>query len=240
MSSGTLSSSTPHFTPSHMQSGTPLGTHSAISKPTSEFWSQQLTLAQESRAANQAHHYARNAHVISRQQLAAGQGTGKKEEEQAEWRKIQIAQKPKGKFEAIDFSGQGLKGLSCNLFRYNFLEKLYLNQNKLQWLPAEIGSLRSLTFLDLSQNNLSDLPPEIGMLSNLKTLLLVDNHLDRLPSELGYLYQLDTLAIDGNPLPDDIKNLVAESGTGELIRQLRETAPGKKKKKQQQQQQQFP
>lgn len=226
MSTGTLSSTTPHFTPSHLQSGTPLSSHSALSKPTSEFWQQQLTLAQESRAANQPHHYARNAHVVSRQALAAGQGANKKDEERDEWRKIQLPQRPKGKFDAIDFSGQGLKGLSCNLFKYEFLEKLYLNQNKLQWLPPSIGRLRSLTFLDLSQNNLTDLPSEIGMLTSLKTLMLVDNHLERLPSEMGYLYQLDTLAIDGNPLGDDVKNIMAESGTAELIRQLRETSHG--------------
>lgn len=134
--------------------------------------------------------------------------------------------KAPSKFDAIDFSGQGLKGLSDNLFKYDFLEKLYLNQNKLHWLPVEIGSLRNLTFLDLSQNNLSDLPPEIGMLTNLKTLMLVDNNLETLPSEMGHLFQLETLAIEGNPLNDEIKNLVAESGTAELIRQLRESAPG--------------
>ncbi|KAL1303184.1 hypothetical protein AAFC00_006609 [Neodothiora populina] len=225
ISSGTLSSSTPHFTPSHLQSGTPSSNHSALSKPTSEFWAQQLSLAQESRAANQPHHYARNAHVISRQALASGQTANKEKEDPDQWRKIQLPPKPKGKFDAIDFSGQGLKGLSCNLFKYGFLEKLYLNQNKLQWIPAEIGLLRNLTFLDLSQNNLTELPAEIGMLTNLKTLLLVDNHLDHLPAELGYLYQLDTLAIEGNPLNDDIKAIVAESGPSELVRQLRETAP---------------
>lgn len=185
-----------------------------------------MTMAQESRAANQPHHYARNFHVSSRQALASGQSATKEKEDADAWRKIQLPPKPKGKFEAIDFSGQGLKGLSCNLFKYAFLEKLYLNQNKLQWLPSDIGSLRNLTVLDLSQNNLTELPAEIGMLTNLKTLMLVDNHLDHLPVEIGYLYQLETLAIDGNPLNDDIKNIVAESGTTELIRQLRETAPG--------------
>lgn len=225
ISSGTLSSSTPHFTPSHLQSGTPLSSHGALTKPPSEYWAQQLTLAQESRAQNIPHHYARI--FVTRHTLGAGQSATKEKEDADAWRKIQLPPKPKGKFEALDFSIQGLKALSPNLFKYTFLEKLYLNQNKLQWVPAEIGSLRNLTFLDLSQNNLSELPPEIGMLTNLKTLLLVDNHLDHLPAELGYLYQLETLAIDGNPLNDDIKTIVAESGTTELVRQLRETAAGK-------------
>lgn len=226
LSSATLSSSTPHFTPSHLQTGTPMNAHSALNKPTSEHWAHQLALAQESRAANQPHHYARNAHVVSKQALISGQAASKKEEGNEDWRKLQVPPRPKGKFDAIDFSGQGLKGLAANLFRYHFLEKLYLNQNKLQWIPPSIGSLRSLTFLDLSQNNLTELPPEIGMLTDLKTLLLVDNHLETLPSELGYLYQLETLAIEGNPLSDDIKSIVAESGTSELIRQLRETSAG--------------
>lgn len=130
-------------------------------------------------------------------------------------------------FTALDFGGQGLKGISQNLFRYQFLEKLYFNANKLNWLTPQIGLLRSLTFLDLSQNQLAELPPEIGMLVNLKTLLLFDNNLTDLPSEMGYLYQLDTLGLEGNPLNDDMKNIVAESGTGELIRTLREHAAGK-------------
>jgi len=197
-----------------------------MNKATTEYWQQQLTLAQEARAANQPHHYARNAHVVSRQALVSGQSSSKKEDERDEWRKIQLPQRPKGKFDAIDFSGQGLKGLSCNLFKYEFLEKLYLNHNKLHWLPPDVGRLRGLTFLDLSQNNLTHLPSEIGMLTGLKTLMLVDNQLERLPSELGYLYQLETLAIEGNPLSDDIKTIIAESGTAELIRQLRETSAG--------------
>ncbi|KAI5207324.1 hypothetical protein AUEXF2481DRAFT_43416 [Aureobasidium subglaciale EXF-2481] len=222
-----LSSSTPHFTPSHMQSQTPLSTHSQLSKPTSEHWQEQLRLAQASRDATQPHYYARNAHVASRQAIAQlGPGARKTEENKEERGRRMPYHDEKHPFTAIDFGGQGLRALAENLFKYYFLEKLYVNQNKLNWLVPEIGMLRRLTFLDLSQNDLAIIPAEIGMLTNLRTLLLIDNNLVDLPSELGYLYQLETLGLEGNPLNDNIKDLIAESGTGELIRTLREHAQG--------------
>ena len=125
-------------------------------------------------------------------------------------------------------SGQNLKILSPPLFSaaFTFTTKLYLNNNKLTYIPPLIGRLRSLVSLDLSLNQLTFLPPEIGMLVNLREFLLFDNHLETLPFELGSLYQLDILGIEGNPLKEDLKSLIVEYGTSELIKYLREQAQG--------------
>lgn len=211
-----------------MQSQTPLSTHSSLSKPASEHLQEQQRLAQTSREATQPHSYARNAHVASRQAIAhLGPGARSKAEENKEERGRRMPyHDEKHPFIALDFGGQGLRALAEPVFKYNFLEKLYFNQNKLNYLTPSIGQLRRLTFLDLSQNNLESIPPEIGMLTNLRTLLLIDNNLVDLPNEMGYLYQLETLGLEGNPLNENAKEIIAESGTGELIRTLREHAHG--------------
>ena len=47
---------------------------------------------------------------------------------------------------------------------------MYLNNNQLTSLPAEIGQLTSLTELYLSDNQLTSVPAEIGQLTSLKEL----------------------------------------------------------------------
>lgn len=228
-SSGALSNSTPHFAPSNLQNGTPNNGQSGLSKPLSEHWAHQLQLAAESRQASSPHHYARtNAHVnkgISSTTTNASRKEGDKEERYRPAHSNDDARRQD--WMSLDFGGQGLRALSDALFNYTFLDKLYLNFNKLTHLPAAIGRLGSLSHLDVSSNQLSDLPPEIGMLTNLKTLFLFDNNLHSLPFEMGSLYQLETLGIEGNPLEETLKSEIVQNGTKALIIYLRENAPGK-------------
>ena len=128
---------------------------------------------------------------------------------------------------AIDLSGQGLVGLTPKLFNYSFLQKLYLNHNKLIKVPAAIMKVNQLKELDLSDNLLTELPPELGLLFSLRCLYLFDNKLTSLPFEFGSLFQLDILGIEGNPFPDSIKELMATEGTSGIIVDLRERAPVK-------------
>lgn len=127
----------------------------------------------------------------------------------------------------LDMGGANLRVMGAALFNYTFLNRLYFNNNKLKVLPPAIGKLKLLSVLDLSLNELTEIPPEIGMLVNLKELLLVDNQLEILPFELGNLFQLQMLAIDGNPLIDEQRNIIAESGVPGIIDYLREHAPGR-------------
>ncbi|KAL2355980.1 glucose-repressible alcohol dehydrogenase-like protein transcriptional effector [Cryomyces antarcticus] len=225
VSTGGLSNAAPHFTPARMQNGTPNNVQNGLSKPPNDHWATQMHLAQQSREATQPHHYARNANT-SKTTLAGGQNGVRQEADREERNRATKGDAAERQqiWMALDFGGQGLKSISPALFDYSFLDKLYLNFNKLSYLSPSVGRLRSLTHLDLSQNELRELPAEIGMLVNLRTLLLFDNQLETLPYEMGALYQLEVLGVDGNPLHDEFKNIIVEHGTGELIRYLREQA----------------
>lgn len=189
-----------------------------------EHWQQQLQLAAEARQSSSPHYHARTV----AQQAKGIQIQPEVQEFTADGRNGLVKTKPASRqgWHALDFGGQGLRALSTSLFNYMFLEKLYLNHNKLRVLPPAIGQLRKLNHLDLSGNELTDLPEEIGMLSSLKKLYLFDNNIRTLPYEMGYLYRLDTLGIEGNPLDDVLKAQVMKEGTKALIRYLKEEMPG--------------
>ena len=97
-------------------------------------------------------------------------------------------------FEAINacFAG-GIANLSPSLWHFGHLTKLYLRNNQLVSLPADIAHLSHLVHLDVSNNKLHSLPPELGDIVSLKELLLSHNRLVHLPYELGKLFQLQKL-----------------------------------------------
>lgn len=125
----------------------------------------------------------------------------------------------------IDMGGMNLKNISPELFRYSFLTTLYIPHNALTSLPPLLSKLKHLTLLDASSNKLTSLPTEIGLITSLKDLLLFDNHLSSLPPELGTLFNLETLGIEGNPLPDQLRELIQKDGTSALINYLRDSCP---------------
>ena len=125
----------------------------------------------------------------------------------------------------LDLGGVKLRTLSTALFTFTHITQLYVNHNALTSLPPAISSLRQLTLLDATGNELAAIPPEVGYLFKLEELLLFDNHLTTLPFELGLLYKLETLGIEGNPMDEKFKTLLAEKGTSGLIMQLRDEAP---------------
>jgi CCR4-NOT transcription complex subunit 6 len=133
---------------------------------------------------------------------------------------------PWEQWSGLDLGGIKIKQLSPAMFTFSHITSLYINHNQLQTLPAAISNLRQLTVLDATANELTSVPPELGLLSKLKDLFLFDNRLSTLPPELGTLYKLEMLGLEGNPLEDKIRRMLAEEGTVPLIHWLRETAPG--------------
>ncbi|CAL5330086.1 unnamed protein product [Camellia sinensis] len=91
-----------------------------------------------------------------------------------------------------------------NLDNLNFLD---LQKNQLSGsIPPEIGALSSLTELDLSSNKLTgSIPASIGSLSNLTSLYLFFNKLSgSIPSTIGNLKNLTVLSLSGNEISGSI------------------------------------
>jgi CCR4-NOT transcription complex subunit 6 len=132
---------------------------------------------------------------------------------------------PWEQWSGLDLGGIRIKNLSPAMFSFSHITSLYINHNVLTSLPAAISNLRQLTVLDATANELTSVPPELGMLSRLKELFLFDNHLTTLPAELGTLYKLEMLGVEGNPLEDRFRKILAEEGTTALIHHLRDNCP---------------
>jgi len=90
------------------------------------------------------------------------------------------------------------------------LTKLFLSGNNLEKVPLQIGDLSKLDLLDISQNQLIEIPSSIGNLSNLLELSLFDNNIEKLPDEFSMLTSLHILDLGNNllkKLPPDFNKL---------------------------------
>ena len=106
-------------------------------------------------------------------------------------------------FFGVDVDGSGL------------VTSIVLATNNLRGsIPAKLGNLSNLAWLELANNNLSgSIPPELGTLSDVYYLSLSDNVLSgSIPPELGQLTQVTDLRFRGNDLtgkiPSELGNLV--------------------------------
>lgn len=70
-----------------------------------------------------------------------------------------------------------------------------MQNNLLEELPPEIGSLHKLQVINLSDNKLENLPPQFYMLEELHELYLKNNHINILESEIGNLIMLTSMVI---------------------------------------------
>lgn len=125
----------------------------------------------------------------------------------------------------MDMGGLKLKNLCDDVFRYTFLTSLFINHNQLTSISPAVVQLKNLSVLDASGNRLIMLPPELGMLTELRELYLFDNQLTMLPPELGTLYRLQFLGIEGNPLQENLKDIMKQDGVQALIAYLRDSCP---------------
>ena len=129
----------------------------------------------------------------------------------------------------IEITGS-VRSLSPELWKLHFLTSLFLNNNNLSRLPAEVSHLKCLAHLDVSCNKLRSLPVELGDMIQLRELLLNNNSLRALPYELGRLFLLQTLGLSGNPLSPEVINMVKEpNGTNRLLTFMLDNLSGKMK-----------
>jgi len=100
--------------------------------------------------------------------------------------------------------------LPDNIGNWDHLSSLYLEWNKIEYLPVGFSQLSSLQSLYLSNNRLQELPGDFGNLSNLYYLDVGYNKLDSLPasfcnlSNLTYFWAFNNTLIS---LPDCICSL---------------------------------
>ena len=237
-----MANSTPNFTPSSLHNGNANNSHGGVGEPGNEHWQLQLQLVAESRqgASTQHRHSKKDGatrvkkggSLISSEDPLGERESVEKNQDRAFDRNVRkldqnrataMGEAQRQDWDAMDLSGQGLRAITMDLFcHYMFLDKLFIDNNRLQKLPAAIGLLRNLSHLDASNNELSELPEKIGMLVNLKALLVFDNNIQTLPCELGYLFQLETLGIEGNPLDEKWKDVLIQDGTKALVVELRD------------------
>ncbi|PGH09872.1 hypothetical protein AJ79_05599 [Helicocarpus griseus UAMH5409] len=103
--------------------------------------------------------------------------------------------------------------------------RLFMTNNRLKALPAEVFDLSNLTVLSVRHNELEEIPGSIGNLKKLRELNLAGNQLSHLPFEILQLLQaqdteMKQLTVHPNPfvMPDDSSVaqwhcLVREDGT---------------------------
>jgi internalin A len=89
-------------------------------------------------------------------------------------------------------------------FTFKSLEELHLDHNQLQILLPSISFCRSLRILSLHDNRLAFVPEEIGLLIHLEELRLDRNCLRSLPDSICQCNSLQLIHIDGNEELDSL------------------------------------
>lgn len=78
------------------------------------------------------------------------------------------------------------------------LKFLHLADNKIVYIPEQIGLLQSLETFDISGNLIEEVPTTIGQLKQLKVLNVSRNLIKTLPREVGRLAALEVLSAGQN------------------------------------------
>uniref|UniRef100_A0A8C7LM58 Erbb2 interacting protein n=1 Tax=Oncorhynchus kisutch TaxID=8019 RepID=A0A8C7LM58_ONCKI len=92
------------------------------------------------------------------------------------------------------------------------IKELWMDGNRLTFLPGMLGTLKQLSYLDVSKNNLEMVDEQICGCESLQDLLLSNNALTQLPGSIGSLKKLTALKVDENQLmylPDSVGGLAA-------------------------------
>lgn len=229
-SSGVVSNSTPNYSSNGVPNGSQADEQGDPGEQVSEHWHEQLQLAADLRqTATASHRHTKRAGAVTTKGTvhsvtAESQKEGEPEERN---RALAFLEDQRQDWDGLDLSGQGLRALSPCLFNnYTFLTKLFIDNNKISSLPPGISQLRNLEVLQASNNQLRELPESIGMLVKLKQLLVFDNLIQTLPCQIGHLHRLEMLGIEGNPIEDELKDILVHNGTQALVMNVRDKTQG--------------
>ena len=100
----------------------------------------------------------------------------------------------------IRWIGQNITNIPGSIKDLEYLERLELEDNKLESLPPEMKFLDRLLDLQLQNNELLALPSKIGLMTNLEKLNVRGNQLIELPESIGLLANLTELNVGHNQL----------------------------------------
>ena len=112
---------------------------------------------------------------------------------------------------ALRLGNQGLTELPAEIGLLRNLEYLDLHLNKLSSLPADIGQLRRLRWLDLRFNRIEALPETFVMLESLESANLGDNRLRQIPSWIVQMPNLNVFFVPGNPVAPESMAWIREA-----------------------------
>ena len=100
-----------------------------------------------------------------------------------------------GQLRTLDIANNAIASIPAGCFvKWNRLERLLVNDNRLTALSADVGSLSALKELDLRNNRLRALTAEIANLKQLTKLNLEGNWIAELPAQLSTM-QLHSLEV---------------------------------------------
>ena len=85
---------------------------------------------------------------------------------------------------------------------FNNLKSLFLNQNRLSFLPDSVGHLEKLECLSVSYNFLETLPDSLMKLKSLREVKLAANRFYTFPEQLAGLAGLELLDLSANLIED--------------------------------------
>jgi Leucine-rich repeat (LRR) protein len=112
----------------------------------------------------------------------------------------------------LNFSCKSLKYLPKSIGRVESCEKLYLQSNKLNDLPPEIGYLFKIIILNIGNNQFEDIPSCLFQLKNMEQFLAYQNQLKSIhPGICYYLRKLTIINFNNNLItyvPPDISRYV--------------------------------
>ncbi|XP_069771736.1 DISP complex protein LRCH3-like [Narcine bancroftii] len=114
-----------------------------------------------------------------------------------------------------DLSKNRLSEVPDEVCQFISLEVLNLYHNCVRTIPASIGNLQSLTYLNVSRSHLCALPAYLCCLP-LKVLIVSNNKLTALPKDIGCFPQLRELDVSCN----EIQRLPPQIGNLESLREL--------------------
>lgn len=91
------------------------------------------------------------------------------------------------------------------------LQELYLDHNKIKYLPDSLTALQSLRLLSVQHNLISSLPASLGSMRSLNQLHAAHNVITSIPKEFSGLLLLEHLDLSDNKLSSWESELVLPS-----------------------------